>query len=335
MSTSTPSIVSLPSPPKLGVLGTLHDPIDPPSSPAHEIVGESEVMRRLRLQVRRLGPHFRTVLLRGEAGTGKELVARSLHSCSTHAKGYFLIFRCAMSDVTRSDISSAEERVAGALREAHRGTLYLDKVCALSIAGQAGLLEALRRRDRARGPILVHGLEARIVASTSEDLRLSVATGRFHAELYQRLSTVEIELPPLRDRLEDVRALSEYFVRIFSAEYGKCVQIISREATECMSRYHWPGNVDELQQRIRSAVLESAGDRIEAEHVQSLPSATAPAATTSAARLQDVVEQHVFQVLKHCAGNKVKAAEMLGISRSTLYRMLDTGIVAGKAERLR
>jgi DNA-binding NtrC family response regulator len=334
MSTPNPSIVSPLSPPMYGAFGAQRHILDTASPAVREMVGESDAMCRLRTQIQRLGPHFRTVLLRGESGTGKELAARSLHGYSTHADGPFSVFRCAMGDVSLSDRTCAEERMAGALREAHRGTLYLDKIGRLSVPEQAGLLDALRRRDRRRGPILVHGLEARIIASTGEDLRVHVATGRFHEELYQRLSTVEIELPPLRDRLEDLRALSEHFVRRFAAEYGKRLLRISPETLEGMSHHHWPGNVDELKLRIRSALLEGAGDRIEAAQVQSLSTAAAPS-EAAPSRLQDVVEQHVFQVLKDCAGNKLKAAEMLGISRSTLYRMLDAGMVAARAERMR
>jgi DNA-binding NtrC family response regulator len=294
-----------------------------------EMIGESAAMGRLRTQVRRLGPHFRTVLLRGEAGTGKELVARALHGFSSHASGPFAVFRCAMSDV---DETLADGRMAQALKGSHRGTLYFDKVCGLSAIEQGGLLEALRRRDRARGPILIHGLEARIIASTGEDLRIRVATGRFHEELYRRLATVEIELPALRDRTDDIEALAEYFLCRHTGLSSRQIEKLSTEALERMRGYAWPGNVEELEQRVRSALLGTHGESFElarpllaAEKVE----AVVPA------RLHEVVEQHVFQVLKDCLGNKVKAAEVLGISRSTLYRMLDAGVLAARAERAR
>jgi DNA-binding NtrC family response regulator len=302
-----------------------------------EILGESAVMRRLRTQLRRLGPHFRTVLLRGETGTGKELVARALHSYSAHASGPFVIYNSALqaelgvaSTASGANFPVAEEDIAGLMRRAHRGTVLLDQIGELTSAAQADILAALQRTERQRRrPIVIHGLEARIIATTSSDLRVLVASGRLREELYYRMATVEIELPPLRKRVEDISLLADYFLDHYSHKFGRRIAGLTPEALGQMQAYRWPGNVRELKNVIRRAILESDGGWIEAGLVPISADAPAPEgyiAQSTTGRLQEVVEQHVFQVLRECAGNKVRAAEMLGISRSTLYRMLEGGL---------
>jgi len=176
-------------------------------------------------------------------------------------------------------------------------------------------------------------MDFRIIASTSEDLRILVSTGRFSQELYHRLATVDITLPPLRERMEDLEELASHFLERFASVSGRAVWEITDEAMEQMQRYLWPGNVGELETVLRNSVLRSEGEVLEPHHLPSCAAAASPEPLATSAdnsvRLQDVIDHHVLRVLKDCGGNKLRASELLGISRSTLYRMLDSGVSAG------
>jgi DNA-binding NtrC family response regulator len=304
-----------------------------------EIVGCSAEMRRLRLQVRRIGPHFRTVLVHGEAGTGKEQVARALHGMSHAADGPFVVCHGA----------ALEEAVAGRLKEndwgagpadaivcltrmAQRGTLFLDGIHEMPLQTQLRLVRLLRRHDSTQNHLETRRLDLRMIAATSENLKILASTGRFQQELYQRFAMVEITLPPLRARRDDIPDLTKYFMSHLAPLYRTKVPAVSDQAMEQMQRYSWPGNVRELKGVVRSSLSRVEGDVLESHHLPALAEESTPApvtdGTAECTRLQDVIEQHVLRVLKGCGGNKVRAAEMLGISRSTLYRMLDASASA-------
>jgi DNA-binding NtrC family response regulator len=300
-----------------------------------KIVGNSAAMRRLRVQVHRIGPHFRTVLVRGEAGTGKELVARTLHKMSHGANGPFVLCHAAEFEDALSKFAGAgeSENTIGSLRNIFpQGTLFLNGIDHMSLEMQDRLLQALGQYESAERQLEASQGEPktdlRIIASTSEDLKILVSTGRFRQEIYQRLAMVEICLPPLRERMDDLPELARHFLDRLAAVYGRRVHEIADDAMERLQRYHWPGNVGELETVLRHAVLDSGGKVVEPYHLPSFPGMTASGCATlqtgESARLQDVVQQHVLRVLKDCRGNKLRAAEMLGISRSTLYRMLES-----------
>jgi DNA-binding NtrC family response regulator len=312
-----------------------------PEGSGLEIVGSSEEMRRLRLQVRRIGPHFRTVLVHGEAGTGKEQVARALHGMSHAADGPFVVCHGAALEeavaghLKKNDWSAHPADAIGCLaRMAQRGTLFLDEIHEMPLQTQLRLLRLLRRHDTTQNHIEtsrpnLHDMRPnlRMIAATSENLKILASAGRFQPELYQRFAMVEITLPPLRDRREDIPGLTRFFISKLAPLYERNVKAVSDEAMERMLSYSWPGNVSELKGVVRSSLSQVEGDTLESHHLPMLaeenPSASALDATAKSARLQDVIEQHVLRVLKGCGGNKVRAAETLGISRSTLYRMLD------------
>jgi len=272
-------------------------------------------MRRLRVQVLRIGPHFRTVLVRGEAGTGKELVARMLHAMSNGVDEPFIV--CHAMEV--------EETAHRRTKVPQRGTLFFDGINAMNLEAQEQLLRTLAEMEQRS--------EQRIIASTSEDLKILVSTWRFRQDLYQRLATVEISLPPLRERIEDLPALAKHLLDRFAALRGRCIREIADDAMERMQRYHWPGNVRELETVLRHGALHMDSEVLEAHHLPLLERRD-PASTVveESVRLQDVVERHVLCVLKHCGGNKLRTADLLGISRSTLYRMLES---SSQADALR
>jgi len=307
----------------------------------YEIVGRSAEVRRLRLQVRRIGPHFRTVLVNGEPGTGKEHVARALHRMSHASDGPFVVCHgAALEEAVAAHMekgwdTNALDAIGCLSKIAHRGTLFLDGIHEMPLPAQLRLLRLLRWHDSARNQPETGKTDLRsdlrMIASTSENLKILASAGRFQHELYDRFAMVEISLPPLRLRRDDISDLARYFLSQLAPPFQSKMPVLSDEALRCMQTYSWPGNLQELKgvllnslSRVKGDVLESHHLPVLAEERTSFPSEGA----TESTRLQDVIEQHVLRVLKRCGGNKVRAAEMLGISRSTLYRMLDASASA-------
>jgi DNA-binding NtrC family response regulator len=299
-----------------------------------EIVGSSTAIRRLRLQVRRIGPHFRTILVKGEPGTEKELVARALHRMSQTPATPFVACNAPEFQTFQYRCNgNSEADLAGSwMTMCHGGTLFLDEISEMPLKTQGWLLNVLRKLELEQSRAIVSPrLALRVIASSSEDLRIMVSAGRFRQDLYQRLATVEITVPPLRERMDDLDELVGYFLGRFAQLYGRSIPDVPELAMEQMRRYLWPNNVRELECVLRDGVIGNEGSvDLCPPPVSTEPSGPEQLATAASksVRLQDVVEQHVLQVLKDCGGNKLRAAEALGISRSTLYRMLHTGAPA-------
>jgi DNA-binding NtrC family response regulator len=272
------------------------------------MIGDGAAMQRLRMQVERLGPHFRTVLVRGESGTGKELVARALHKSSEAAGEAFVVCHAA----TIGD--DVDHQLDGLMKSARRGTLFFDGIDEMPLHAQDRLLWTMEQK-----------MYTRMIASCRQDPKTLAASGRFRADLYHRLAMVEITLEPLRKRAEDIPSLAMYFLSRSSRFYKKTVTTIAQDAMEQLTEHKWPGNVRELKNVIQNGVLECEGSVLKVEYLASMTERNGNATETPPLRLQYVVERHVSQVLKGCAGNKLRAAELLGISRSTLYRMLEGG----------
>jgi DNA-binding NtrC family response regulator len=270
-------------------------------------------MRRLRLQIERMGPHFRTVLVRGEMGTGKELVARALHARSGVVREPFVV--CHASSLNEAAMAEGHEFIHGHVRLADAGILFVDGVEDLSASAQHLLLRAVEQKG------------ARVIVSTTRDLRRMAAAGRFRPDLYHRLAMVEIVVEPLRNRTEDIPALAMHFVKRFCAQYERRIDAIADGAVAKLQSHTWPGNVREFENALRNGVLQCEGTILEAADLSMMqieePNDGNASGREVPTRLQDVVEQHVVRVLRECEGNKVRAAEVLGISRSTLYRMLE------------
>jgi DNA-binding NtrC family response regulator len=279
------------------------------------MIGDGAAMQRLRMQVERLGPHFRTMLIHGEAGTGKELIARALHERSNGACEAFVVCHAATLE------DEVDHQLDVLTRRARRGTLFFDAIEQMSLHAQDRLLWAMEQK-----------LYTRMIASCSQDLRILAASGRFLRDLYHRLAMVEIALEPLRERTEDIPALTMHFLNRSSLFYKKNVMTIAQDAMERLTEYEWAGNVRELEDAVRNGVRKCEGRVLKVEHLtEKKDGAVAMIGSPQSMRLQDAVERHVLHVLKGCAGNKLRAAELLGISRSTLYRMLeDSGIGVGR-----
>jgi DNA-binding NtrC family response regulator len=307
-----------------------------------EMVGSGVAMRRLRTQLQRIGPYYRNLLLTGETGCGKETAARMLHAFSPCADGPFVSCNAAVATdaLLQKQGGARLTPICGddtdcLLSAAQGGTLYLAGICEMTLEAQAELLRVLQRSEWARRGAGRGRIETRIIASTSRDLRALVAAGRFRQELYCRVAMLEIGVPSLRERGEDIPELAGHFLKRFAVQYGRVIERLSEDALERLRGHRWPGNLREFENVIRGAVVRCEGDAIEAGDLAALgetwgtPARALPAGM---AKLQEVVERHVLQVLQECGGNKVRAAEVLGISRSTLYRMIDACAGPGPAQ---
>lgn len=281
-------------------------------------VGESAAVERLRSQARRIAPYYRTALLTGPQGAGKVGVARMLHALSPCAGGEFVACEAtALAEaMLREDGRAVLEAVGG---PAVGGTLFLDDVGEVPPALQGALLRIWAASGRGR---------IRVVAATHRDLRTMGITGQFRPDLAQRLMGVEIALTPLSERMEDLDAVTFEVLRKVAGDRGLT---LGEEAIARMRAHVWPGDVAEVEKVLHEAGRSADGaPLIEAAHLpQMLEAEEAQEPAGSMERLEDVVQQHVLGVLTRCGGNKLRAAEVLGISRSTLYRMLETCVHTG------
>lgn len=276
------------------------------------LIGPSPAIARVWSQLHRVAPHFRAAVITGEPGTGAEAAARTLHALSPTNDLPFLTV----------DAEQAEEMftMTSALHPEIDGLVYFQEIERLSPAAQRGLLR--RFRSRHRSPF-------RAVASPQHDLRASVSAGRFLPELADLLSTVRIVMPPLRERRPDLPFLATQFLRQVAERLGVAAPELALDFFEAAESFAWPGNLLQLQQIFESLLLDSGAAVYTAEHfaqackTATLESSNPPLAPTRMIRLEEVVQEHIRAVLIACHGNKLRAAEVLGISRSTLYRMLD------------
>jgi two-component system response regulator HydG len=243
------------------------------------IIGDSPVIRRVKQQVMAVGESHGTVLICGESGTGKEVVARAIHDISPRAAEPFLAFNCAAlsESLLESELfghekgafTGAERLRKGRFELADRGTLLLDEISEISSSTQAKLLRVLQERTFERvGSSLSIGIDVRVVATSNRDLPKSVAKGEFRQDLFFRLNVLPIHLPPLRDRVEDVQALAEHFLRLTAQREGKAVKAIAPDAILAMQHYGWPGNVRELQNVCERAAVLCKSDTIERSLVE-------------------------------------------------------------------
>ncbi len=322
---------------------------------ADAIVGRCKAMKEVYKAIGRVASQNLTVLLQGESGTGKEVVAQAIYHHSARSTGPFQAINCAAipDALLESEIfghekgafTDAHRQRIGKLEQADKGTLFLDEVGDMSPMTQAKLLRVLQGQSFERvGGTEPIDVDTRIIAATNHDLKQLVSKGLFRSDLYFRLSVVTIQLPPLREREDDLRVLSEYFLRKYSNEFGKDIRTLAPETLELMSQYHWPGNVRELESVMKQSLLTARGnvllpeflppladhlvlsdDRGEGEYLTEsfVAERLDSGGDNLHAEVIAKVESQLFrQVLAHTTGNQLKAATILGISRVTLRSKL-------------
>ncbi|MDR3088945.1 MAG: sigma-54 dependent transcriptional regulator [Desulfobulbaceae bacterium] len=312
------------------------------------IIGESQAMKELLRLVARVAPTEATVLIRGESGTGKELIADALHQGSHRRGGPFIKVNCAALTETlleselfgheKGAFTGADRRRDGKFMQADGGTLFLDEIGETSPAMQVKLLRALQQREIQRvGGETTIKVDARVIAATNRDLEREARNGAFREDLYYRLNVVQLETPPLRDRVEDIPLLVEHFMRKFAGQNRRHVEGVTDECLRLLIAYPWPGNVRELENAMERGVILMQGDYLTE---QSLPLTVCrrsecvarqsdqrldgeAASSAPGDSLSEVEKRLILQTLAAVGGNKSEAARRLGITRKTLHNKLE------------
>ncbi len=300
------------------------------------IIGKSQKMRRVMEIVEQVAQTKASVLITGESGVGKELVADALHELSNRSKGSYVKVHCAALSESlleselfgheKGSFTGAISQRKGRFELADKGTIFLDEIGEINAQVQIKILRVLQEKQFERvGGEKTLQIDTRIVSATNRDLQEEIKLGNFREDLFYRLNVVKIEVPPLRDRKDDIPLLSAAFLKEFNEENEKNIEGFSNKARSALYTYSWPGNIRELRNCIESTVVLSKGSVIELDDL--------PLSITSAARddqiniplgstMETAEKEFIIATLNYCKGNKSKAAEMLGIGRKTLHRKI-------------
>ncbi len=306
------------------------------------IVAESEKMQAVLALVERVAPTNATVLIGGESGVGKDMVARAIHEHSNRAAGPFLkinstaipenLLESELFGYEKGAFSGAVTSKPGKFELADRGTLFLDEIGDVPPPIQVKLLRVLQDREFERlGGTRTHKVDVRLIAATNRDLRAALEEGSFREDLYYRLNVVAIDIPPLRERKEDIPALADLFLKKFARESGNSVERISPQALRLLMDYHWPGNVRELENILQRSVTLSSGTTLEAADIH-FDSARRRSLETvpvlpDGFTLEQWEQEIIREALRRAGGNKSQAARALGLSRNALrYRLSQMGV---------
>jgi DNA-binding NtrC family response regulator len=299
---------------------------------APRFIAESPAMEPVLDLIERVGPSDANVLVVGEHGTGKEVVARWLHAVSGRADGPLVpvnaggfsegVFESELFGHVKGAFTDAKTDRVGCFELADGGTLFLDEIANVPLQQQAKLLRVLETGEIQRvGSSKVRGVDVRVLSATNADLPAAVASGDFREDLLYRLNTVEIRLPPLRERREDIPHLATHFLTGHAEHYGRDVEGFSDAALDALLRHSWPGNVRELEHAVERALLMARGRRIEAADL-ALRRRADGSPLMEELTLEEAERLLIEKALERCQGNVSKAAEALGLSRSALYRRL-------------
>lgn len=300
-----------------------------------ELIAESRAMQPVLRIMERIGPSAANVLITGEHGTGKEVVARWLHAASPRARKPLVtvnaggisegVFESELFGHVKGAFTDAKADRVGFFEMADGGTLFLDEIGNLSLKLQAKLLRVLQTGEFQRvGSSRTQKADVRVLSATNVDVGREVAEGRFREDLLYRLNTVEIHLPPLRERREDVPLLAAHFLERRAAQYGRKVHGFATDAVQAMLAYGWPGNIRELEHTVERALLLAPGDTVHAAdlNLRGAAARADEAPTLEEMALEDVERVLIQKALRRHQGNVSQAAEALGLSRSALYRRL-------------
>jgi DNA-binding NtrC family response regulator len=307
-------------------------------APGTDMIGSGPAMSRVFELVKKVAPANASVVITGQSGTGKEVVARAVHSLSQRKDKAFVALNCGAIPPTlieselfgyeRGAFTGADQRRLGNFELAHGGTLFLDEIGELPIEMQGKFLRVLEERKvRRLGAKSEVEVDVRVICATNRDLKEEIKKGRFREDLYFRLHVFTIHLPPLKERREDVPLLVHHFIEKFNGETGKHVQGVSPAAMDVLQNYAWPGNIRELRNTVERAMILTDGETIDEEHLPPDMRPTRPEAAMLRVplgmQLRDVEKDYILASLQKNAGNKARTAELLGISEKTLYNKLN------------
>src|SRR5215470_13219832 len=309
--------------------GDLEDEAEPEELPETEMIGSSRGMVELYKMVSQVAPTDATVLIEGETGTGKELIARMIHRFSPRAAQPFVPVDCASIAPTlleselfgamRGAFTGADKDRAGVFEAAHKGTVLLDEIGEVELNFQLKLLRFLQEREiRPVGASRSKPVDVRVVAATNRDLQKMVDDGKFREDLWFRLNVIRMALPPLRQRRGDIPLLARFFVNKYNERYGKSAKL-TESGLKALEEYTWPGNIRQLQHLIERLTILAPNERIDGEAVRDALQAMEPR-EQAAETLAGAESEQIRKVLAATGGNKSRAAQILGIERKTLYR---------------
>lgn len=301
---------------------------------AVEIIGESDAIHEVIHTIEKISGTDANILLLGENGTGKDLIARAIYQNSPRSNSPFVpidlgaipetLFESELFGYEKGAFTDARKDKAGRMETASGGTLFLDEIGNLSLPMQSRLLTAIEKRQISRlGSTQTRNIDIRLICATNADIHDMVAGGTFRQDLLYRINTIEIHIPPLRDRGQDILLLAEHFLKRYCYKYKKEVRGFSRDTQQKLLGYNWPGNVRELQHAVERAVILTSGNILQPDNFMLRPPRSNAGHEYETLNLMELEQQAIEKAMKKCDGNISRAADLLGITRFALYRKLE------------